>query len=162
MMTSKKFVFYLDNVDRAVVISEKNEESVDDISKRIGDLISKFSVCEFGNEKDRLVVRSNRIVAVHIQQGGALGRPKSKASALERKEILSQDKDEDNKKIEIESMNLLYTDLDLGELEEKTGDSENEVEFDEDTSLITDDESEILQEVEGWHEEVDAKDIEEK
>ena len=148
MITNKKFVFYLDNVNRGIVISEKNEETIDELSKKVSEQLSKVCVCEFGNDKDRLIVRSSRILAVHIQNTGSVGRPpksekviKKTLSSAETDELLLDDKD-------IESLNLVVPDLDLGELQE-----EKEYDHKDD---------EILKEVDEWHKEVDEENGDQK
>jgi hypothetical protein len=118
----RRFVFYLKDNSRGIVITDKNpNKTVDELTKDIARQLSTSKFCVFKTETDCLIVNPFSISAIHIQGSDAYEFHKGNKSKVKVEEP-----------VEIQSK-LDVPDLDI---EDVNDDNLVEQELDEDTDKV--------------------------
>ena len=63
-----KVVFYLSDKRSVTLTDIDSEHSMRDLESNIADALSGDSLCSFSTNRDRLILRPQAVVGVHIQQ----------------------------------------------------------------------------------------------
>lgn len=148
---ANKCVIYLDGVSRGIVLTDHDQQSIDELTNKISTAMAGNSICELKTKTDTLVVRPSQITAIHIQGGPRVGsaKPAKKEEETNIADIVPElDLGDDLDEV-VEPQEEIIVKDDVVVEDDVVVDEQPEEE------IVEDDVEDVISEVEAWHSEVE-------
>ena len=130
-----KYMFYLKNYSRPIVITDKNNKKTEkEIINKISGLMAQEEILSFETDNDVIIIRPNDIIAVHLMQ--EIPR-KEKVKNIEIDEFIDQEL-EDIDMEDLESKDIGFFAVDDKELDIVLTIDEDEEAKEEETTIKED------------------------